>query len=287
MAYRGWISGIGVVVLCQVGTLAACGGSATDEKSDDPAGAGGDGSGSTSGDGDGDSPGDGDGDGDGDSGGTGGTEMGTGGTGDDPILCGDVAFPVGTIILVGAPVEEGNCLASIEITGLDTQPDIFCAPVEEGCACGLWSGSLTEGTNSIRVLDEGDAPIAVYSGPYTPAESTDPCGGPVYETIEINYVVSSPDPEHRDASFCPVNDFTAECEDPGYYQFELHVGCGLSRFVQLDDSYTYDLIFKDLETGEIVYHAVRPDVGGGCNVYVDETEGVPTCDEWTLEPCDP
>lgn len=92
-------------------------------------------------------------------------------------------------------------------------------------------------------------------------------------------------PQHRDASFCPVKGFSAHCEDPGYYQFETHFGCGLSRYIQLDDSESYEITFTDRATGEVVYRAVRPDVGGGCDVFVDETDGVPVCDDWVLQPC--
>lgn len=98
-------------------------------------------------------------------------------------------------------------------------------------------------------------------------------------------VVEDELPDVRNESFCPIDDFAASCEDGGYYQFELSLGCGLSRYIRMDDSFTYDLTYTDEATGEIVYRAVLPEFGGRCDVYVDETDGAPTCDDWTLQPC--
>lgn len=175
--------------------MVSCGGSATNSGGDgDGDGDAKAGDGDSGGDGDGDGPSSGGsgtlGDGDGDGPGTGGYTPE--GDGDGDITCGDVAYPVATIQLIGAPVDGGVCLAKVEVTGHD-EDDVICNASESDCYCTLWSGSLIEGTHTITVLDPDGSALQGYSGPYPYSPPTGPCGGQAYETIEIEYGVG-PEP---------------------------------------------------------------------------------------------
>jgi hypothetical protein len=105
--------------------------------------------------------------------------------------CGDVAYPVVTIRIADAPIEDSQCQAGVEFTGMSGEPEISCTAQETDCVCWFWSGVLSEGESVFTLIDENGAPSTTYSGPYVPAESQGTCGGQAYEEIVIAYALGA------------------------------------------------------------------------------------------------
>jgi hypothetical protein len=140
------------------------------------------------------------------------------------------------------------------------EPQSNCGGHENGCA-GRGAGGATNGG----------------SGGSAGGATNDGSGGNDTDRLP---------PEERALRFCPDHGETPECEDgKAYYQYEAFEGCGLRYVRKVDDLLEEEAYFVDLATDEIVYRAHFTEEGR-CLVALDETGGLPTCDDFTRESCE-
>lgn len=91
--------------------------------------------------------------------------------------------------------------------------------------------------------------------------------------------------EMRDVSFCPTSNIQYNCDGPDFwFVYGTAVGCGMRVIYIGHDTLDQETEFIDLATDETIYRSYLDDFGG-CTVYVDETLGAPTCDDFGEEDC--